>query len=55
MLIKTNPNIKMFQHHMQGPKNMEEKLDDDKKKKWFEYISKEKNLEKLKLSGILVF
>jgi hypothetical protein len=33
MLIKTNPNIKMFQHHMQGPKNMEEKLDDDTKKK----------------------
>jgi len=41
---------------MQGPNNIEEKLDNEtKKKKGFEYISKEKNLGKLKLSGILVF
>jgi hypothetical protein len=32
MIIKTNPYIKMFQHHIKGPKNIEEKLDDETKK-----------------------
>jgi len=41
---------------MQGPKTMEEKLDDDTKKKSdLNILARKKTLEKLKLSGILVF